>query len=119
MVKGKVLVEFTDTDDHAAWSLEVVDWSSTRGYPSCVSFFENRLCFASTTSRPQTVWRSVVDDYENFATDADDDSASDEFTLVSGLMDKIQWISGHDSLIIGTAGGIWRLGASTSTEALA
>ena len=48
------------TDDFALGA-----FSETTGYPSCVTFFEQRLVFAGTTSQPQTLYFSKSGDYEN------------------------------------------------------
>ena len=115
---GKILKLMTATTADEEWTLEEKAWSATRGYPSAVCFFENRLCFACTSYDPIKIWRSTTDDYENFMRDPDDESASDEFGLVSGSIDKIHWIMGADSLFAGTASGVWKLAASTSGEAM-
>jgi hypothetical protein len=36
------------------WALGA--FSDTTGYPSCVTFFEQRLVFAATLSQPQTLY---------------------------------------------------------------
>lgn len=41
-------------------------WSTRRGWPSCVTFYQERLCFGSNVSEPQTIWMSVAGDYNNF-----------------------------------------------------
>jgi len=63
---------FTNTDATADWKLGA--FSDTTGHPSCVSFFEQRLVFAGTTSEPQTIFFSKAGDYENMGsgTNADD-----------------------------------------------
>ncbi len=42
-------------------------WSTYRGWPSCVTFYQDRLAWASTpNSEPQTVWFSQTASYSNF-----------------------------------------------------
>lgn len=41
-------------------------WSATRGWPYCVEFHENRLVFAATTLRPQSLWMSRTGEYFSF-----------------------------------------------------
>lgn len=41
-------------------------WSATRGYPRTVCFFENRLIFGGTKSKPQTVFLSGTNAFFNF-----------------------------------------------------
>ena len=54
VVVGTVIVDLgitTPTTDFALGS-----FSDTSGHPSCVTFFEQRLVFAGTTSQPQTIF---------------------------------------------------------------
>lgn len=41
-------------------------WSATRGYPRTTTFYENRLIFGGTKSKPQTVFLSVTNSFYNF-----------------------------------------------------
>lgn len=41
-------------------------WSATRGYPRSVCFFENRMVFGGTKSKPQTVFMSGSNNFYNF-----------------------------------------------------
>ena len=41
-------------------------WSNDEGFPSCVTFHEQRLAFAATTNSPQTVWASESQSFESF-----------------------------------------------------
>jgi len=88
------------------WSLGA--WSATTGYPSCVSFYEQRLVFAGTTNQPQTLYFSKSGDYENFdenyhGTVADDDSIT--YTIASNQVNAIRFLSATRTLIVGTVGG--------------
>src|SRR5210317_1417763 len=55
--------DFDNTTATADWKLGA--FSDTTGHPSCVSFYEQRLVFAGTTSEPQTIFFSKAGDYEN------------------------------------------------------
>ena len=60
-------------DTPANVSLEDV-WSTTRGWPRSVEYFEGRLCFGGSNSQPSTFWTSVTSDFSNFDLgDAHDD----------------------------------------------
>ena len=49
-------------------------WSSTRGWPNSVCFYEGRLVFGGTQSKPQSIFFSKAGDFFNFDTvDTDDD----------------------------------------------
>jgi hypothetical protein len=88
------------------WALGA--WSDTTGYPSCVSFFEQRLVFAGTTDQPQTLFFSKSGDYENMdenrgGTIADDDAII--YTIASNQVNAIRFLSSTRTLIVGTVGG--------------
>ena len=84
-------------------------FSTERGYPGCITFFEQRLCLAGTAHRPQTVWVSKVDDYENFTPGANDDDPI-PFTIAANKVNIIQWLSqARNSLFIGTVGAEWQV----------
>ncbi len=53
-------------------------WSTARGWPVCVSFFQNRLVLAGSPSIPNGVWLSVVNEAYNF-----DDSESLDDNAIS------------------------------------
>jgi hypothetical protein len=98
-------------------------WSAVRGYPSCVSFFAERLVFASTSHQPQTLWFSETGQFEAFAptdrgTEVVDTNAI-TLTLASGRVNKILWLSGQTKLHVGTAGGEWTIGPAASSKAFA
>lgn len=88
-------------------------WSGVRGFPRVATFFENRLYFAASTYRPQTLWGSKTGDYENFApgVKADDSVA---FTIASDQVNVIRWMVASRFLLIGTIGETFRL---TGTDA--
>ena len=41
-------------------------WSEERGYPLTVAFFNGRMVFGGSRSRPQGLWLSVTNDFYNF-----------------------------------------------------
>lgn len=79
-------------------------WSAVRGFPRAVTLHEQRLCFGGTDFQAQTVWGSVISDYENFAYGTEDTDAF-SYTLGSRERNAIRWLSSHTVLLIGTAGG--------------
>ncbi len=102
---------FANTDATASWQLGY--WSDTTGFPETVSFFEQRLVFGGSTSYPQTIWASQSGLYENF--DVDDSSASDAFiyTIAANKVNTIRWLAPARDLIVGTAGGEFKVGRPT------
>lgn len=92
-------------------------FSSARGYPRSVAMHEQRLCFGGTSSQPNTVWCSAIDDFENFQTGV---TASDavQFTLAASEGNRINWMYSQSQLLIGTSGDEWTIGSADSTQAL-
>jgi len=52
----------------ATWQWSEGSWSTLRGWPSAVSFFQDRLCWAGTPSEPQTIQLSKTGNYTDFGT---------------------------------------------------
>ena len=106
VVVANVTTAFTNANAITAWQLGA--FSDTTGHPSCVTFFEQRLVFAGTTSQPQTIFFSKSGDYENMdanigGTIADDDAII--YTIASNQVNAIRFMTSTRTLIIGTAGG--------------
>uniref|UniRef100_A0A6M3XNH3 Putative tail tubular protein n=2 Tax=viral metagenome TaxID=1070528 RepID=A0A6M3XNH3_9ZZZZ len=116
-VKGEILKELTAVTEAASWTLESDVWNSTNGYPSCGTFFEERLCLAGSPAYPETLWGSVVGDYENHTPGVDDSDAY-EFTMTGREVSEISWIEPDEYLLIGSAGKISRLGPDDTGQAL-
>lgn len=106
---GAVLVGNATT----RWAFQA--WNATDGYPTCVTFFRERLVFA----RDSTLWFSVTADFENFATEIDGVISSDagfERTLASDRANVIRWLSPGDVLLVGTIGDEWAITESTTSD---
>jgi hypothetical protein len=84
-------------------------FSETTGYPSVVTFFEQRLVFAATTSRPQSMFFSVSADYNNHAPTDNDGNVLDDsgfvYTIATDQVNTIRWMRAGRVLSVGTAGG--------------
>ena len=106
VVTVQILVDTGSATASTDWSLGA--FSDTTGYPSSVTFFEQRLVFAGTLNNPQTIYFSKSGDYENMdanigGTVADDDAIV--YTIASNQVNAIRFLSPTRTLIIGTAGG--------------
>lgn len=96
----------------ATWRWSEGAWSEYQGWPKTVCISpEDRLCFGGTPGSPLTVWGSHTADYLNYELgDEDDDAIS--FTLTGqGQQNIIEWMVSKGGLVIGTAGGIHKLGS--------
>lgn len=107
--KGEILKVLLSTDVSTSWTLETEQWSAALGYAGAGTFFDDRLFLAGSTNKPESVWGSVVGDYENH-TPGIDDSDAVQFTLRGRKVNVIRWIEPRDYLMIGTVGSEWRLG---------
>jgi hypothetical protein len=98
--------------DHDDWRIEEAyftsmpsDWSDTNGWPTKVSFFEQRSVYAANTLKKRTLWFSKSADIYDFGvspTLVESDACT--FTLGSGQQNKIQWLSSARNLLVGTLG---------------
>ena len=79
-------------------------FSATTGYPSAISFFEERLVFAGTNSQPQTLFFSVSGDFEDFK-DGIFPSSALKYTIGSNQVNVIRYLSAGRALLVGTTGG--------------
>ena len=59
-VRAAVRRPFASTAATADWRLGA--WSAERGYPSAVTFFEQRTAWANTRAQPQSFWMSQSGD---------------------------------------------------------
>ena len=88
-------------------------YSDILGYPRTVSFYEQRLVFAGSTYYPQTIWASQSGLYTDF--DVGESDAADAFiyTIAANKVNVIRWLSPARDLIVGTAGGEFKVGRPT------
>ena len=92
-------------------------WNSVHGYPLCAEFYEERLLWAGSPEYPQTVWASQSSDYENMGTGTIDSDAF-IYTIAAKGVNPIQWMVPQNVLLIGTKGGEWRMGSSSTEDPL-
>jgi hypothetical protein len=69
------------------WSLGA--FGGDQGFPKAVGFYEQRLYFAGTTGKPQTVFGSVSADFENHTPGTEDDDAVN-LTIASDKVNVIR-----------------------------
>ena len=79
-------------------------FSTTTGFPSAVTFFEQRLIFAATTNEPQSIFMSKSGDYENMTAGTNDDDAI-IYQIASNQVNSIRYLAATRVLTIGTSGG--------------
>lgn len=89
-------------------------WGPDKGYPYCVGFFEDRLVFAGSSSKPQTYWASRSGDYFNYWVNVpqqDDDAITG--TLSCGQMNGIKAMVPFSEMVMFTAGGEYKVGGGS------
>ncbi len=93
-------------------------FTNEASYPSVVQFFQQRLCFAASQVKPQTVWTSQSGNYQNLNVSnplrADDAITA---TIAADRVNAIRWMLPAKALLIGTEGGEWLM-AGADGEAL-
>ncbi|HUT56427.1 MAG TPA: hypothetical protein VNA25_00975 [Phycisphaerae bacterium] len=75
-------------------------WSTHRGFPSSVAFYEGRLWWAGRGRW----WGSVSDAFDVFDEDTEGDSAPINRALGQGPIDLVHWLLPLQRLIAGTSG---------------
>jgi len=93
-------------------------WSTFQGFPSCVTFHQQRLCFGNTVKSPQTMWASKSNKYTDFTPGVEADDPLN-LTMASNQVNAISWMVSAKSLVVGTSGSEWRVGAADSESPLA
>lgn len=97
-------VRNTNTDD---WRESA--WSDEQGWPTSITFYEQRLFFGKDTE----FHGSVIQDYETFSPSYGADPPIDEnavaFVVASQQVNTIQWLAGVDDLFVGTGGAEYRV----------
>ncbi len=81
-------------------------WSAVRGYPSAITFFEERAVYGFTTLDTRSIWPSEIGKFEDFEAGIKD---ADSFGLVLPTTDTGRWLASLDVLAAGTTGGEWIL----------
>ena len=88
-------------------------WDEAKGWPTTVTFFENRMVFGGTKTYPDSLWLAQINDINEFdrnrlVTDsdyADAEAEDDPFStnLKAEVLAKIQWLSPGKTIAAGTA----------------
>ena len=88
-------------------------WGLFRGYPRTVTFYEDRLWWASSTNNPDTLWGSKSSLYEDMEfTDLGLDDDALVFPLNDNEVSQLQWMFARQVMAVGAANKEYRFGAS-------
>lgn len=113
-VSATVLVTLGGTTATAVWREGA--FSARRGYPACVSFFEERLVWACTDYQPQTMFFSESADFYTHTPNGTNAADAMVYTINSDQVNVIRWMVPQDYLIVGTTGGEWKVGGATKDD---
>ncbi|WP_269580848.1 hypothetical protein [Roseibium sp. Sym1] len=104
-----------DLKAQTSWRLGA--WSGTSGWPETIGWHKSRLAFAGTREEPQKIWESQTEDYTNFSV-SHTLQASDAVTaaILSGQVNRIQWLVDDNDLIVGTSRAVRAVGKATEQD---
>lgn len=88
-------------------------WGLFRGYPRTLTFYEDRLWWASSANNPDTLWGSQSSLYENMEfSDLGLDSDAVIFPINDNEVSQLQWMQARQVMAIGAANKEYRFSAS-------
>lgn len=108
-VTAEVLVALGGTAGSADWQESA--WSTYRGFPRAITFYNQRTVFGGNSHQPDTFWASQASDYfqmfdnATFASPGPSDPLN--LTLASTKLNQIRWMIGGKKLTIGTSSSEW------------
>jgi hypothetical protein len=94
-------------------------FSGTNNYPGVAEFFEQRLWYGRTNTKPQTIWASQTGNYDNLNVSSplrDDDGC--EFTISARQVNEIRGLVSLGDMVIFTSGGEWRMTSGSNSDAV-
>lgn len=110
----ETLTDFESVNGTTRW--QEAAFSDFRGHPRSVELHQQRLMLGGTKYQPQTVYGSVIGDFENHERGTNDDAAV-VFTLGGVQANAIQWMVSQNDLLIGTLAAEWKVSTSSTVKA--
>lgn len=80
------------------FTFQPVEWGFAN-FPSCATYFQGRIWYASTPEQPTQIWGSKPNDFYDFTLGA---AADDALTYTIAKLGRIRWIEGSRNLLVGT-----------------
>jgi hypothetical protein len=93
------------------------EFGSARGYPRTLTIHDERLTLGGNVAKPNTIWASRVNDWNNLLP-GDTDLAAYTFTVKSDSFDAVQWIRSTRELMIGTENSESTMGTMNDSEVI-
>lgn len=100
---GTIMKNLASTTSTLVWGEGA--WSDVNGWPSCVTFHQQRLVFARTDQEPQKIWASKNFVYTDFAVENALDDNALNLQLASNESNDIKWLASGSAMVAGTYGG--------------
>lgn len=97
-------------DDTAVPPIERNPFTGAGNYPASVTYYQQRLSFASSTSAPETIWLSRSAQFKNFTVSSpiqDDDAIT--FSMAGRQVNRVKHMIDIGSLVVFTSGGEWAI----------
>lgn len=109
-VSGTVQAEPNGTAGDLGTTSAETDWaegafSSVRGFPTAVTFHQQRLIYGGTLYEPQKFWASVASTFDDFSSGTSQDDDAYTYEIGSNLVNDIRWMASSIDLKFGTGGG--------------
>jgi hypothetical protein len=111
----ETLTDFESLASTTRW--QEAAFSDYRGHARSIELHQQRLMLGGTKFQPQTVYGSVIGDFENHERGTNDDAAV-VFTLGGVQANAIQWMVSQNDLLIGTLAAEWKVSSSSTVKAL-
>lgn len=92
-------------------------FSTVRGFPQSVAFYEQRMLYSGTTFLPNNVWGSVTSDFDNFQFSDNDDGAV-SFQPAVCQQNQTAWLATLLRVHVGTSGEEIVMASGNLDEAL-
>ena len=88
--------------------VQIPKWDQSKKYPRAITFHQERLWMGGTTEKPQSIFASKTDIFEDF-TIGTNDADGLEYAIASYRVNRVEWMSSTEVLIVGTAGGEFKV----------
>lgn len=95
------------------WDWSPGAFSPANGGPKALALHDRSLWFAGTQANPVSLWKSAIDDFDNFQTGTEDDDGI-FLTLAAANAAPIRWLASQRRLFIGTSRAEWVAGSESS-----
>ena len=111
------LIEEQMFDTVATYAWRIGEFSASRGYPKKITLHKGRLWVASTEAKPNSLWSSRADSYNDFGptewlNNEVVNDCSIVLTMTATETNRIQWLKAMKQLFVGTLGAEFKIDAS-------